>query len=228
MKNIDVQNFFAQNEISAFIKEKAASQDFSAFMFTALLHISLVFFIFFQYKKASFDQTLSFSMTVMDVSSSSSNVVASSASVASKTSAKAPQKSDEKAQNAQSANDNSQYLQQEDSTNSKSDKSFDSQARSAVLTPDSEASIDAANLNNKAPRYPEISRQIGEKGTVILKVYVSEEGLAQIVEMKKSSGFARLDNSALATVKQWRFLAARKSGKLVASWINIPIRFALE
>jgi protein TonB len=57
---------------------------------------------------------------------------------------------------------------------------------------------------------------------------VNAEGKTQKVELKKSSGFSRLDEAAIETVKKWRFIAAQDGGKVVTSWVQIPINFILE
>lgn len=68
---------------------------------------------------------------------------------------------------------------------------------------------------------------MGESGTVHLRVQVSAQGEALQVEIKHSSGFARLDNCAQETVSRWRFVPARKGGSPVDSWVVVPIVFSL-
>lgn len=88
--------------------------------------------------------------------------------------------------------------------------------------------FDAAYLRNPAPPYPPLARRMREQGKVVLRVLVSTEGLAERVDLKSSSGSARLDHSALATVKDWKFVPARQGGQAVAAWVLVPIVFALE
>ena len=90
-----------------------------------------------------------------------------------------------------------------------------------------EARFDADYLSNPKPPYPPASRRLGESGTVYLRVHVSEEGKALKVDLKKSSGFDRLDQSALDTVAQWRFVPARRGSSPVASWVVVPVVFSL-
>jgi protein TonB len=90
-----------------------------------------------------------------------------------------------------------------------------------------EARFDADYLSNPRPPYPSASRRLGEAGTVYLRVHVSSEGLAHKVELKSSSGFARLDQSALETVAQWRFVPAKRGSTTVTSWVVVPIVFSL-
>lgn len=90
-----------------------------------------------------------------------------------------------------------------------------------------EARFDADYLSNPKPPYPSASRRLGEAGTVYLRVHVSAEGHAHKVELKTSSGFPRLDQSALDTVAQWRFVPAKRGSAAVTSWVVVPIVFSL-
>lgn len=83
-------------------------------------------------------------------------------------------------------------------------------------------------LNNPRPQYPRLSRELHEQGRVMLRVLISPDGLAKDVALKKSSGFARLDASAIDAVRDWRFLPAHQGDTPVASWVVIPIDFKLE
>ncbi len=85
-----------------------------------------------------------------------------------------------------------------------------------------------AYLNNPAPNYPRLSRRIGEEGRVLLKVLVSEQGAANAVEIDKSSGFARLDQSAVDAVKRWKFVPARKGTQALSAYVLVPINFSLD
>lgn len=90
-----------------------------------------------------------------------------------------------------------------------------------------EARFDADYLANPKPPYPSASRRLSEAGTVLLRVHVGADGQAHKVELKRSSGFARLDQSALETVAQWRFVPARRGSTAVTSWVIVPIVFSL-
>ncbi len=88
--------------------------------------------------------------------------------------------------------------------------------------------FNASYLDNPAPEYPPQSRSEGEQGRVILRVFVNAQGGAERVEIRKSSGFDRLDEAARATVRRWRFVPARQGGEPVSAWVNVPISFSLE
>ena len=81
---------------------------------------------------------------------------------------------------------------------------------------------------NPKPLYPREARRKGYQGEVVLKVEVLSNGQVGQVEVKKSSGHEILDRSALAAVKYWKFIPARKGENAIAFWVNIPIKFQLQ
>jgi protein TonB len=89
-------------------------------------------------------------------------------------------------------------------------------------------SSDADYLQNPKPPYPGISRRLNEQGKVVVRVFIGVEGTAQKAEIKKSSGFDRLDQAALATVLRWRYVPGKRGGVPEAMWFNVPISFELE
>lgn len=98
----------------------------------------------------------------------------------------------------------------------------------AAEAPVSQARFDADYLKNPAPAYPQLSRRMGEEGKVILRVSVNPQGTADSVEIRTSSGSARLDEAAVNTVKRWKFIAAKRGESAVQSWVLVPIIFKLE
>lgn len=88
--------------------------------------------------------------------------------------------------------------------------------------------FNADYLNNPAPPYPALSRRMGEEGKVVLRVFVSPQGLPTQVELRTSSGFSRLDSVALETVRQWKFMPARRGDNSIAAWVLVPISFSLR
>ncbi len=89
-------------------------------------------------------------------------------------------------------------------------------------------SFNADYLANPAPAYPPLSRRVGEEGKVILRVFVSEQGLPTQIEMRASSGHPRLDEAALDTVKHWKFVPARRGDMPLSAWVLVPIAFSLR
>mgnify|MGYP005608945881 FL=1 len=92
----------------------------------------------------------------------------------------------------------------------------------------SQARFDANYLRNPAPPYPSLSKRMGEEGKVVLRVSVSPQGTADSVEIRTSSGSPRLDESAQKTVRNWKFVPAKRGDAPVQSWVLVPIIFKLE
>lgn len=90
------------------------------------------------------------------------------------------------------------------------------------------ARFDANYLQNPAPSYPLMSKRLGEEGKVLLRVFVSVEGEAKQVEIKRSSGFPRLDQAAEDAVARWRFVPAKRGDQAESAWVVVPITFSLK
>lgn len=88
--------------------------------------------------------------------------------------------------------------------------------------------FNADYLENPAPAYPALSRRLGEQGKVMLRVLVNAAGAADEVQVRSSSGHARLDEVARDTVRRWKFLPAKRGAETVPAWVLIPISFRLE
>jgi protein TonB len=82
--------------------------------------------------------------------------------------------------------------------------------------------------SNRKPDYPTLSRRYEEQGTVVLRVLVKADGTAGAVEIKSSSGYRLLDESARNTVQSWRFNPAAEDGKPITEWYQISIPFKLQ
>lgn len=90
-----------------------------------------------------------------------------------------------------------------------------------------EPRFDANYLDNPKPQYPFMSKRLGEQGTVQLRVFVNADGSVARLELKRGSGHARLDQAAMNTVQNWRFVPARQGSQAVAAWVVVPIHFTL-
>lgn len=89
-------------------------------------------------------------------------------------------------------------------------------------------STDAQYLNNAKPPYPPLSKRLGEQGRVVVNVLIGADGFAQKAELLQSSGFERLDQSAVATALRWRYVPGRKGGVAQAMWFGVPISFVID
>lgn len=78
------------------------------------------------------------------------------------------------------------------------------------------------------PAYPEVARLRGYEGIVLIAAEILPNGRVGEAKIKKSSGYAVLDQSALDAVKPWRFEPAKKAGQPFTMWVEVPIKFVLQ
>ena len=78
-----------------------------------------------------------------------------------------------------------------------------------------------------APVYSRISAKMRESGKAVVRVFIDEAGLPRNVQLAVSTGFARLDDAALAAVRNCRFRPYLENGAAIAGWAAIPIEFEL-
>ena len=78
------------------------------------------------------------------------------------------------------------------------------------------------------PPYPQFAREQGWEGTVILRIRVDQLGSVDSVKTQKSSGFPILDESAIQSVKSWRFEPAKDGEFPIPVTVDLPIRFDLD
>ena len=81
---------------------------------------------------------------------------------------------------------------------------------------------------NTHPDYPSIARMRGYEGIVLLSVEIFANGRVGRLNIKKSSGYAVLDRSALEAVRTWKFEPAKKADIPLTVTVDIPIRFSLN
>ncbi|WP_137922454.1 energy transducer TonB, partial [Hydrogenophaga sp. 2FB] len=89
-------------------------------------------------------------------------------------------------------------------------------------------SSSADYLNNPRPPYPSLSKRMGEQGKVVIRAFIEVNGTASRAEIHTSSGYERLDQTALQTVQRWRYVPGKRAGVAEAMWFNIPVNFVLE
>ncbi|HUN55922.1 MAG TPA: energy transducer TonB [Smithella sp.] len=81
---------------------------------------------------------------------------------------------------------------------------------------------------NARPVYPEIARVRGYEGIVLVFAEILPDGRVGEIKIRKSSGYAILDQSAIQAVKPWKFEPAKKSGNPFTVWVELPIKFILH
>jgi len=89
-------------------------------------------------------------------------------------------------------------------------------------------SSQADYLQDPAPQYPPLSRRLGEQGKVLVRVLIGADGQPQRAELKRSSGFDRLDRAALDYVMRCRYVPGKAGGIAQAMWYDAPVNFILE
>ena len=109
-----------------------------------------------------------------------------------------------------------------------SQQSLASSTGSVAAAPTADADYKAAYLQNPKPAYPPLAFRMRVEGKVVLLAEVLPDGKAGSVRVIESSGNDLLDQSALTTVRQWKFTPARKDGVIVTQAVRIPITFSLK
>ncbi|EGF32370.1 Ferric siderophore transport system, periplasmic binding protein TonB [Oxalobacteraceae bacterium IMCC9480] len=83
-------------------------------------------------------------------------------------------------------------------------------------------------LEAPQPVYPPLARRAAEEGKVTLRVLVNRQGRAEQVELRSSSGYDRLDESARQSVLKARFRPHLEDGIAVAVYALVSINFSIQ
>jgi protein TonB len=78
------------------------------------------------------------------------------------------------------------------------------------------------------PDYPALSRRRGETGTAYVRFVVGLTGSLENIELKKSSGFDRLDDAALAAVRATTCKPYVENGVPIRAAYTQPYQFGLD
>jgi TonB family protein len=77
------------------------------------------------------------------------------------------------------------------------------------------------------PVYPPASQRLGEHGTVVLKLFVLEDGSVADARIHESSGYPDLDYAALYETYRWRLDPGTVDGVPTRMWGRIAVTFKL-
>ena len=80
--------------------------------------------------------------------------------------------------------------------------------------------------HREPPVYPDIAREAGVEGLVVVQAWVREDGTVGDARVTKS--IPMLDAAAIKAVRQHRFKPAVRRGRAVAVWLPVPVRFSLH
>jgi TonB family protein len=81
-----------------------------------------------------------------------------------------------------------------------------------------------AILSRVEPQYPDLARQAGMMGTVVLQALIDEDGKVIVLSVVRALGYG-LDESAIEAIGQWRFRPAMNGGVPVKVALNIEVNF---
>ena len=79
------------------------------------------------------------------------------------------------------------------------------------------------------PYYPEIAKEAGIEGTVVIQFFVDTKGnVTETLILKSGPPNTGLDEAALEAVKRSKWKPAQQRDKKVGVWQTIPIKFTLN
>jgi TonB family protein len=64
------------------------------------------------------------------------------------------------------------------------------------------------------------------EGRTLLRVRVTDVGGVDSVEVLESSGYDAFDSAAIAGARELRFTPARRNGKRIDVWAQVPVHFS--
>jgi protein TonB len=92
---------------------------------------------------------------------------------------------------------------------------------------------DEAEIEQPQPLYGEVPIEYplhmwdGDmEGETLLRVRVTDTGTVDSVEVIESSGYAAFDSAAMTGAHSLRFTPARREGKRIAVWAEVPVHFS--
>ncbi|MCZ7654705.1 MAG: energy transducer TonB [Rhodocyclaceae bacterium] len=88
--------------------------------------------------------------------------------------------------------------------------------------------FDADYLDNPKPPYHRSRAAWASRAASSCAYNVAPDGATGEVLLHTSSGSPRLDESALQTVRRWKFVPAGRGTRPVAAWVLVPIAFTLK
>jgi protein TonB len=78
------------------------------------------------------------------------------------------------------------------------------------------------------PEYPIPDIRMGHEGTVWLSIEILPNGRVGTVRIDQSSGFVRLDDSAVREARKWRMKPGTQDGIAIPMWKRVPVTFQLK
>lgn len=76
--------------------------------------------------------------------------------------------------------------------------------------------------------YPEIAKEAGIEGQVVVQAFINKEGVVEHTLILKGMPGTGLDEAAMNAIKRTRFKPAKQRDRNVGVWISIPVTFKLN
>lgn len=89
-----------------------------------------------------------------------------------------------------------------------------------------EPAIPASGLSE--PLYPASEIRAEHAGTVLLSLEILPNGRVGEIRLLQSSGYVKLDQSAVRQARKWRFVPGSRDGVPVVRWKQVPVTFELQ
>ena len=83
-------------------------------------------------------------------------------------------------------------------------------------------------IKTEAPEYPELARQAGAAGTVLVEVTIDENGRVVATRVVQSDTIASLEEAAMKAARNFLFTPAKQRDMPVKCKIAIPFQFGLN
>jgi protein TonB len=107
---------------------------------------------------------------------------------------------------------------------------FSDPAQSSIVAPGSFHGFDEAPvlIRSVNPIYPELARQAGIEGTVLLLVLVGKDGRPLEVSVLRSDVTSSMEKAAILAAEKFKFTPARQNTVPVQARISVPVVFTLR
>ena len=76
--------------------------------------------------------------------------------------------------------------------------------------------------------YPEIAKEAGIEGQVVVQAFINENGIVEHCLILKGMPGTGLDEAAINAIKKTKFKPAKQRDRNVGVWISIPVTFKLN
>jgi protein TonB len=78
------------------------------------------------------------------------------------------------------------------------------------------------------PDYPDLAREAGVEGLVVVHALIGKDGRVLRVELDPKKNVLMLNAAALEAAMKWKFTPALANGHPVVVWYAIPFKFVLH